>query len=96
MEMRKTLLEKCEEVIDNTAWPFVRNNLNTTKIFNDLLQFHGENYSTGLTLHQNSMDINTNSISGSKGVILTGPMPANNKTALKSHTPAGKKVTTPS
>ena len=40
MEMRKTLLEKCEEVIDNTSWPFKSNNLKTGKIFNDLLQYH--------------------------------------------------------
>ena len=40
MEMRKTLLEKCEEVIDNTSWPFIKNNLKTSKIFNDLVQFH--------------------------------------------------------
>ena len=39
--MRKTLLEKCEEVISYTPWPFARNNLTTAKIFNDLLQFHG-------------------------------------------------------
>ena len=37
MEMRNTLLEKCEEVIDNTSWPFIKNNLKTKKIFNDLL-----------------------------------------------------------
>ena len=37
MEMRKTLLEKCEEVIDNMAWPFGKQNLKTDKIFNDLL-----------------------------------------------------------
>ena len=37
MEMRKTLLEKCEEVIDNTSWPFIKNNLKTSKIFNDLM-----------------------------------------------------------
>ena len=37
VEMRKTLLEKCEEVIEGTTWPFGRNNLSTFKIFNDLL-----------------------------------------------------------
>ena len=42
MEMRKTLLEKCEEVIDNTSWPFIKNNLKTSKIFNDLVQFHAQ------------------------------------------------------
>lgn len=35
--MRRTLLEKCEEVIDGTTWPFGRNNLSTAKIFNDLI-----------------------------------------------------------
>lgn len=40
--MRKTLLEKCEEIIDTTQWPFIHNNLKTEKIFNDLIQFHTE------------------------------------------------------
>jgi len=41
--MRKTLLEKCEEVIDATYFPFIKNNLKTAKIFNDLMQYHSEN-----------------------------------------------------
>ena len=41
MDIRLTLLEKCEEIIENTSWPFVTHNLTTTKIFNDLIQFHG-------------------------------------------------------
>ena len=40
--MRKTLLEKCEEIIDTMQWPFIQNNLKTGKIFNDLVQFHTE------------------------------------------------------
>jgi hypothetical protein len=35
--MRKTLLEKCEQVIDSTPWPFENNNLSTGKIFFDLV-----------------------------------------------------------
>jgi len=60
MEMRKTLLEKCEEVIDNTSWPFIKNNLKTSKIFNDLMQFHnsvndsGDNLLKPLTLDVSS------------------------------------------
>ena len=42
LEMRKTLLEKCEEVVDGTFFPFVKNNLKTQKIFNDLVQYHNE------------------------------------------------------
>lgn len=37
MEMRKTLLDKCEEVVDTMQWPFTNNNLSTTKIFHDLV-----------------------------------------------------------
>ena len=37
MDMRRTLLEKCEEIIDSMQWPFGVNNLRTEKIFNDLL-----------------------------------------------------------
>ena len=44
MEMRKTLLEKCEEVIDNTSWPFKKNNLKTDKIFNDLMAYHTDGH----------------------------------------------------
>lgn len=40
--MRKTLLEKCEEIIDTMQWPFIHNNLKTEKIFNDLVQYHTE------------------------------------------------------
>ena len=40
LEMRKTLLEKCEEVVEATYFPFGKNNLKTAKIFNDLIQFH--------------------------------------------------------
>lgn len=39
-EMRRTLLEKCEELISQTQWPFVSSNLNPDKIFRDLVQFH--------------------------------------------------------
>ena len=40
--MRKTLLEKCEEVVEATYFPFGKNNLKTSKIFNDLVQFYNE------------------------------------------------------
>ena len=38
--MRKTLCDKCEQVISSMPWPFSQNNLSTDKIFNDLLQYH--------------------------------------------------------
>ena len=41
VEMRKTLLEKCEEVMYRMNWPFGKNNLKTEKIFKDLVQYHG-------------------------------------------------------
>ena len=42
LEMRKTLLEKCEEIIEQTYYPFGKYNLKTAKIFNDLLNFHSD------------------------------------------------------
>jgi hypothetical protein len=37
LQMRRTLLDKCEQVIDNTPWPFEVKNLSTKKIFYDLV-----------------------------------------------------------
>jgi hypothetical protein len=33
MEMRKTLLEKCEEIVNHTEWPFGVKGLKTKKVF---------------------------------------------------------------
>jgi len=46
MAMRKTLIEKCEEVINSDRWPHGKNKggLTTAKIFNDLLQFYGDTF----------------------------------------------------
>jgi len=49
MEMRKTLLEKCEEVVDSLVWPFQKNNLKPEKIFNDLIQFHQDHNNTSMS-----------------------------------------------
>lgn len=38
--MRKTLLDKCEQIINHTISPFSENNLSTKKIFSDLMQYH--------------------------------------------------------
>lgn len=38
--MRSTLLEKCEEIMSQTHWPFAASNLSTEKIFHDLRQYH--------------------------------------------------------
>ena len=67
MEMRKTLLEKCEEVIDSMPWPFGKQNLTTEKIFNDLIQFHSEQHSQGFAAggHNQSI-VQDDSIVGSK------------------------------
>ena len=35
--MRKTLIDKCEEVINNNEWPHGSSDLRTGKIFKDLL-----------------------------------------------------------
>jgi len=39
MAMRKTLIEKCEEIINSDRWPHgnTKGGLTTAKIFNDLL-----------------------------------------------------------
>ena len=39
--MRKTLIDKCEEVINNNKWPHGETDLRTGKIFKDLLSFYG-------------------------------------------------------
>ena len=41
LNMRKTLVDKCEEVINNNQWPHGQQDLRTGKIFRDLLQFYG-------------------------------------------------------
>lgn len=41
LKMRKTLVDKCEEVINNNHWPHGSQDLRTAKIFKDLLQFYG-------------------------------------------------------
>ena len=33
-------MNKCNEVIHSTQWPFMSNDLTTQKIFNDLVQYH--------------------------------------------------------
>ena len=53
--MRKTLIDKCEEVINNNGWPHGSQDLRTGKIFKDLLQFYGtvdqSIYSDGSGMH---------------------------------------------
>ena len=54
--MTKTLIGKCQEIATNSLYPFQEKNLTTTKIFNDLVEFHnllsvnngGKNGSTGI------------------------------------------------
>lgn len=41
LAMRKTLIDKCEEVINSNDWPHGEADLRTAKIFKDLLQFYG-------------------------------------------------------
>jgi len=44
MHMRKTLIEKCEEIINDNSWPHGEKGLRTGKIFKDLLQFYGDSF----------------------------------------------------
>lgn len=39
--MRRTLVDKCEEIINGNQWPHGTQDLRTGKIFRDLLQFYG-------------------------------------------------------
>ena len=38
--MRKTLVDKCEEIICDQQWPGRSDNINTTRIFKDLENFY--------------------------------------------------------
>jgi hypothetical protein len=40
VEMRQALLDKSEEMVESTQWPFVSKNLKSNKIFNDLYQYY--------------------------------------------------------
>jgi hypothetical protein len=37
LKMRRTLIDKCEELINNDHWPHGSGNLRTAKIFKDLV-----------------------------------------------------------
>ena len=63
--MRSTLLEKCEEVMANTQWPFATNHLSTEKIFNDLRQYHNNPGEPGFLQRGHSL-----SYDGSDGAIV--------------------------
>ena len=41
LNMRKTLVDKCEEVINNENWAGKTQDLSTGRIFRDLMQFYG-------------------------------------------------------
>jgi len=41
LAMRRTLVDKCEEIINSNSWPHGAQDLRTGKIFRDLLQFYG-------------------------------------------------------
>jgi len=52
LTMRKTLIDKCEEVINGGKWTGKVQNMNTRRLYNDLLQYYGDNkqyLSTGPT-----------------------------------------------
>ena len=40
LQMRRTLIDKCEELINSEQWPHGNQNLRTAKIFKDLMQFY--------------------------------------------------------
>ena len=57
MQMRKTLLEKCEQ-IQNEAYPFNNNSLKTKKVFNDLVQYHEEKRDTVASREKMNRSVN--------------------------------------
>jgi len=42
MIMRQTLLDKCEEIVNDLQWPFGKKGLKTDKVFGDLVQYFNE------------------------------------------------------
>ena len=56
LEMRRTLVDKCEEVINGGAWPHGSQDLRTGKIFRDLLQFYGAAHDHALSSDASGMD----------------------------------------
>lgn len=40
IDMRRTLSDKCEQMVSVIDWPFTQEKLSTHKIFNDLLSYH--------------------------------------------------------
>ena len=40
IDMKQTLLSKCEEIIGSQAWKFGSDGLSTEVVFSDLLQYH--------------------------------------------------------
>lgn len=45
LKMRRTLIDKCEELINSEIWPHGQQDLRTGKIFKDLMQFYGSDVS---------------------------------------------------
>lgn len=45
LQMRRTLIDKCEELINSELWPHGNQNLRTAKIFKDLMQFYSSDQS---------------------------------------------------
>ena len=39
-DMKYTLLDKCDQIIESTVWPFMETSLNTDKVFADLVAFY--------------------------------------------------------
>lgn len=96
--MRQTLLDKCEEIISASEWPFGQFNLSTEKIFNDLVQFHageGDTLSNSIGLRQHasiSQDGGSHRMphTGKKQLhITTSPGPMDRKVSHVSRTKMG-------
>ena len=59
LAMRRTLVDKCEEVINANQWPHGSQDLRTGKIFKDLLQFYGTIDQSIYSEHSGHMHDNT-------------------------------------
>ena len=70
--MRSTLIDKCEQMIEATSWPYLQRNLKGQKVFMDLYQYYYDHVS-------NFSKINNAS---SANVGLKSPSPTLNKMNL--------------
>ena len=87
--MRKTLIDKCEEVINGEQWPGVTRDLRTGRIFRDLLQFYGtcdqSQFSAGLTGIPSIQNVTLNPAGFQHHISHKTVNPTNDNTSIQDH-----------